>query len=136
MKVQCDRPVSVDTSGPARSKQAPRSCSRPKAALASKSMGRTTRAISHACQPTPILESEEGVEDTNMSVTSHDDANADQHTDWQTDIATEMSVMPDDDIIVDQPAAIASADDFPAHHWLEDADEVPIPIPPPTPAAN
>ncbi|KAG2356831.1 hypothetical protein BDR07DRAFT_1491419 [Suillus spraguei] len=49
MKVQCNQPV-------------------PKAAPASKSMGRTTRAISYACQPTPILESEEGVEDTGVKI--------------------------------------------------------------------
>jgi hypothetical protein len=38
--------------------------------------------------------------------------------------------------MADQPAAIASADDFPAKHWLEDTNDIPIPIPPPTPAAD
>jgi len=47
-----------------------------------------------------------------------------------------MSVVADDQIMADQPAAITSADDFPAEHCLEDTDDIPIPIPPPTPVAD
>ncbi|KAG1865568.1 hypothetical protein C8R48DRAFT_772572 [Suillus tomentosus] len=61
-----------------------------------------------------------------------DDTDTKQHT----DIAMEKSVDPDDQIMVDQLIVIASADDFPADHWLENTDDVPIPIPPPTPAAD
>jgi hypothetical protein len=60
------------------------------------------------------------------------EVNAEQHT----NITAKMLVVADDQIMADQPAAIASADDFPAKHWLEDTDDIPIPIPPPTPAAD
>jgi len=58
--------------------------------------------------------------------------NAKQHT----NITAEMLVVADDQIRADQPVAIASADDFSAEHWLEDTDDIPIPIPPPTPVAD
>jgi hypothetical protein len=54
------------------------------------------------------------------------EVNAEQHT----DITAEMLVVADDQIMADQPAAIASPDDFPTKHWLEDTDDIPIPIPP------
>jgi len=60
------------------------------------------------------------------------EVNAEQHT----DITAEMLVVADDQIMADQPAAITSADDFPAKHWLEDTNDIPIPIPPPTPVAD
>ncbi|KAG1889742.1 uncharacterized protein F5891DRAFT_1198405 [Suillus fuscotomentosus] len=60
----------------------------------------------------------------------------DTSAEWHTDIATKMSVEPDDEIMVDQPGAMASVDDFPANHWVEPVGDMPIPIPPPTPAAE
>ncbi|KAG1899438.1 uncharacterized protein F5891DRAFT_1189890 [Suillus fuscotomentosus] len=60
----------------------------------------------------------------------------DTNAEWHTDIATKMSVEPDDEIMVDQPGAMASVDDFPANHWVEPVGDMPIPIPPPTPAAE
>ncbi|KAG2098279.1 uncharacterized protein F5147DRAFT_656158 [Suillus discolor] len=141
MKVRCNRPMLVDTRGPATTQKAPKSRPQSKAAPASKSkaQSRTTKTTSHIRPPTPILESEDAIEDTEVSVTGHNDAEMDHDTDTErhTDIAMEMSVEPDDPIIVDQPGAMASADDFPADHWLENTDmPIPIPIPPPTPAAD
>ncbi|KAG1787533.1 uncharacterized protein HD556DRAFT_1312719 [Suillus plorans] len=132
MKVWCNRPVSVDTRGPPMTQEVPKSRPRSKAALASKSKARsrTTRATSHVRPPTPILESEDAIEDTEASM---DDAT---DTEQHTDVATEKSVDPDQ-IMVDQPIVIASIDDFPADHWLENTDvPIPVPIPPTTPAAD
>ncbi|KAG1859081.1 hypothetical protein C8R48DRAFT_674069 [Suillus tomentosus] len=73
-----------------------------------------------------------------VSVTGHDDAkmdlvtNAEQHT----DIPTEMSAEAADQIMVDQPGAIASVDDFPHDHWLENSDNLPVPHVPPTHVAD
>ncbi|KAG2095125.1 uncharacterized protein F5147DRAFT_778819 [Suillus discolor] len=138
MKVRCNRPVSVDTQHPS-TMQAPKSHPWSKAALASKlkAKSRTTRATSRACPPTPIVESEDTA-DTEVSATSQDDVEMDHDTDAErdTDIAANMSDEPADQIMVDQPGAIASAADFPADHWLEATDDAPIPIPPPTPPAN
>ncbi|KAG2114322.1 uncharacterized protein F5147DRAFT_770303 [Suillus discolor] len=139
-KVRCNQPVSVDSWGTSTT-QAPKSHPpRSKATPASKSkaQSQTTRATSRVHPPTPILESKDAVEDTDESVTGSDDADMDPDTNAErhTDIATEMSVDPEDQIMVDQPADIASAADFPAEHWLEPTDEAPIPIPPPTPVAD
>ncbi|KAG1809845.1 uncharacterized protein HD556DRAFT_1452297 [Suillus plorans] len=133
MKVWCNQLVLVNTRGPSTT-QAPKSHPQSKAAPASKSkaQSQTTRATSRVRPPTPILESEDTVEDTEASVTNYDDAEIDHDTDAErhTDITTEMSVDPDDQIMVDQPAAIASAADFSANHWVENTDDMPIPIPP------
>ncbi|KAG1801758.1 hypothetical protein EV424DRAFT_1545390 [Suillus variegatus] len=138
MKVRCNQPVSVDTRGPPTTREAPKSLPRAKAAPASKSkaQSRTTRATSRIRPPTPIVESEDASEDTEASVSSDDDAEMDDGTDAEqhTDVTMEKSADPDH-IMVDQPIIIASADDFPADHWLE-TDDVPIPIPSPTPAAD
>ncbi|KAG2091862.1 uncharacterized protein F5147DRAFT_657862 [Suillus discolor] len=87
--------------------------------------------------PTPIVESEDTA-DTEASATSQDDVEMDHDTDAErdTDIAADMSDEPADQIMVDQPGAIASAADFPADHWLEATDDTPIPIPPPTPLVD
>ncbi|KAG1843072.1 hypothetical protein C8R48DRAFT_780809 [Suillus tomentosus] len=139
MKVRCERPVSVDTRGPA-TMRAPKSHPRPKAAPASKSKAksRTTRATSRARPPTPMVESEDSVEDPEVSATGHDDAEMDLVTDAEqhTDIATEMSAEAADQIMDDQPGAIASADDFPHDHWLEDTHNLPVPHVPPTHVAD
>ncbi|KAG1794830.1 uncharacterized protein HD556DRAFT_1442615 [Suillus plorans] len=137
MKVRCERPMSVDTRGPA-TMRAPKSHPRPKAAPASKSkaQSRTTRATSRARPPTPMVESEDSVEDPEVS--GHDDADMDLVTDAEqhTDIPTEMSAEAADQIMVDQPGAIASADDFPHDHWLENTDDLPVPHVPPTRVAD
>ncbi|KAG1807076.1 hypothetical protein EV424DRAFT_1544021 [Suillus variegatus] len=139
MKVWCNRPVSVDTRGPPTTQEASKSLPRAKAAPASKSkaQSRTTRATSCVRPPTPMLESEDASEDTEASVSSDDDAEMDDGTDAEqhTDVTMEKSVDPDQ-IMVDQPIVIASADDFPADHWLENTDDAPILIPSPTPAAD
>ncbi|KAG2116989.1 uncharacterized protein F5147DRAFT_648607 [Suillus discolor] len=137
-EVRCNRPVSVDTRRPSTT-QAPKSHPRSKAAPASKlkAKSQTTRATSRARPPTPIMESEDTA-DTEASATSQDDVEMDHDTDAErdTDIAADMSDEPADQIMVDQPGAIASAADFPADHWLEATDDAPIPIPPPTPPAD
>lgn len=73
-----------------------------------------------------------------MSATSQDNVEMDHDTDAKqdTDIAADMSEEPADQIMVEQPGAIASAADFPADHWLEATDDAPIPIPPSTPLAD
>ncbi|KAG1797137.1 uncharacterized protein HD556DRAFT_1466784 [Suillus plorans] len=139
MKVRCERPMSVDTRGPA-TMRAPKSHPRPKAAPASKSkaQSRTTRATSRARPPTPMVESEDSVEDPEVSVAGHDDADMDLVTDAEqhTDIPTEMLAEAADQIMVDQPGAIASVDDFPHDHWLENTDDLPVPHVPPTHVAD
>ncbi|KAG2057625.1 hypothetical protein BDR06DRAFT_1036812 [Suillus hirtellus] len=85
-----------------------------------------------------LAESKDAVEDMDESATSSNDADMEPDTDteWQLNITTEMSVDPEDEIMADQPADMASAANFPAKHWLEPTEEVPVTIPPPTPAAN
>ncbi|KAG1726820.1 uncharacterized protein EDB91DRAFT_1254192, partial [Suillus paluster] len=85
---------------------------------------RRTRATSWARPPTPILESEEeAVKATNVSITGDDDADMEPAADALAEPAA------DDKIVTDEPWAIASADDFPADHWVEpNSDDFVIPM--------
>ncbi|KAG1721485.1 uncharacterized protein EDB91DRAFT_1088449 [Suillus paluster] len=136
MKVKCDRPMSVDSNTPAPAQQALMAHLRSRAAPASKKVPlmatlrsesnvppRRTRATSRARPPTPILESEEkAVKGTNVSITGNDDADMEPNADAErhSNINTEILVEPtaDDNIIINEPRAITSVDDFPADHWL------------------
>ncbi|KAG0693560.1 hypothetical protein DFH29DRAFT_881371 [Suillus ampliporus] len=91
---------------------------RSKAAPASKSKvsSRTTRATSHARPPTPVKDT---TDEANIEL----NANAEQHTDVETEVPAEEKM------VVDEPRAIASADDFPADHWAEPhSDGIPTPL--------
>ncbi|KAG2100518.1 hypothetical protein BD769DRAFT_1393941 [Suillus cothurnatus] len=141
MKVWCSQPVLADANSPATMSSEelkPRPRSKPAPVSKSKPRSRTTRATSRAHPPTPTIESEEDVEEPDVPVTDIDNAKMDceVNTKQHNDITAEMSVVADDQIMADQPAAITSADDFPAEHWLEDTDDIPILIPPPTPVAD
>ncbi|KAG0695462.1 hypothetical protein DFH29DRAFT_1005438 [Suillus ampliporus] len=97
---------------------------RSKAAPDSKSKvsSRRTRATSCACPLTPILESEEeAVKDTDEADIKPN-ANAEQHTDIETKVPAEEKM------VVNEPQAITSVDDFPANHWVEPhSDGIPTP---------
>ncbi|KAG2050208.1 hypothetical protein BDR06DRAFT_974596 [Suillus hirtellus] len=120
--------------------KAPKSHPWPKAAPAfkSKAQSRTTRATSHVHPPTPMVESKDSVEDPEASVTGHDNAEMDLVTDAEqhTDITTKMLAKATNQIMNDQPGAIASADDFPHDHWLENTHNLPICHVPPTHVAD
>ncbi|KAG0692663.1 hypothetical protein DFH29DRAFT_882187 [Suillus ampliporus] len=115
MKVRCERPVPVDSDAPPMARQASMPRPRSKAAPASKSKvsSRTTRATSRARPPTPTPEPEqEAVKETDEA-DIEPNATAEQHTDVETEVPAE------EEMAVDEPRAIASADDFPADHWAE-----------------
>ncbi|KAG1767884.1 hypothetical protein EV702DRAFT_1203543 [Suillus placidus] len=130
MKVRCDQPTSVDDDSPAPTEQVRASCPRSKAPPATKSRARSraTRATSRAHQPTPAMDSEDTMEDTNDAVAAHEDIDMSHEADNEQhiDIAAVAPKEPE----VEQPAVIASAEDITAQNLQEDA----IPIPPPSPA--
>ncbi|KAG1726512.1 uncharacterized protein EDB91DRAFT_1254286 [Suillus paluster] len=135
---ECDQLMSVHSDTPVpmahpRSRAAPASKKVPPTATPrSKSNGllRRTRATSRARPPTPILESEEeAVKATDVSITGDDDANMEPTANAPAEPAV------DDKIVVDEPRAIASADDFPADHWVEPNSDYFI-IPTAAPAAG
>ncbi|KAG2737164.1 hypothetical protein P692DRAFT_201813050, partial [Suillus brevipes Sb2] len=115
MKVKCERPEEL----PAPTEPA---------APTSKSglRSRSTRATSRARQPTPIVESEDAGDDTVVPTAEDDIVMSDAaETDQQTGVAAPRHTG-------DHPATIASANDFPPDHWLEESDAITIPPPPPT----
>ncbi|KAG2738520.1 hypothetical protein P692DRAFT_201812044 [Suillus brevipes Sb2] len=85
-----------------------------------------SRATSRVCQPTPIVESEDAGDDTVVPIAEDDIVMSDAAgTDQQTDVAAPRHTG-------DHPATIASVNDFPPDHWLEESDAITIPPPPPT----
>ncbi|KAG1775255.1 hypothetical protein EV702DRAFT_1236345 [Suillus placidus] len=109
------------------------SCPRSKSAPASKSKpkSRVTRAASHACPPMPVVESEDSVDDTDVAVDQDIVMSHVADTKRQTDVAV---VTPSE--TVNQLTAMASTNDFPADHWPEETNNIPIPPPPPPLAAK
>ncbi|KAG1770165.1 hypothetical protein EV702DRAFT_1202577 [Suillus placidus] len=130
MKVRCDRPTSVDDNSPAPTEQVRESRPWSKAPPATKSraQSRATQATSRVHQPTPAMDSKDAMEDTDDAVAAHEDIDMSHEADNEqhTDIAVVAPKEPE----VEQPAAIASAEDITAQNLQEDA----IPIPPPSPA--
>ncbi|KAG2067584.1 hypothetical protein BDR04DRAFT_1158930 [Suillus decipiens] len=90
---------------------------------------RITRATSHAHQLTPVVESEDAMEDSDVANQDIDMSHA-ADTKQETDVAAVTSSEP-----VNQAPAIALADDFTPKHWQEPADPISIP-PPPSPPAS
>ncbi|KAG2066228.1 hypothetical protein BDR04DRAFT_1160499, partial [Suillus decipiens] len=90
---------------------------------------RTTMVTSHAHQPTPIVESEDAMEDSDVADQDIDMSHA-ADTEQETDVAAVTSSEP-----VNQAPAIMSANDFTPEHWQEPADPISIP-PPPSPPAS
>ncbi|KAG2075571.1 hypothetical protein BDR04DRAFT_1114741 [Suillus decipiens] len=128
MKVKCERP---DDKLPAMTGLVRASCPWSRAGPAFKSMPqpRTTRATSCACQPTPVVESEDAMEDSDVANQDIDMSHA-ANTKQETDVAAVTSSEP-----VNQAPAIMSANDFTPEHWQEPADPISIP-PPPSPPAS
>ncbi|KAG2353342.1 hypothetical protein BDR07DRAFT_1496442 [Suillus spraguei] len=80
----------------------------------------------------PAVKSEDAMEDTNVAVAADKDIDMSHEAD--TEQHTPIAVVAPSEPEVQQPAAIASADDFPPKHWQEDTDDTTIP--PPTPVAR
>ncbi|KAG2347664.1 hypothetical protein BDR05DRAFT_945370 [Suillus weaverae] len=95
-----------------KSKSTPTSKSKPKS--------RVTRAASCACPPTPVVESEDSVDDTDVAVDEDIVMSHVADTEQQADVAVVMPTM-------------ALTNDFPADHWPEETNNIPIPPPPPPP---
>ncbi|KAG2064668.1 hypothetical protein BDR04DRAFT_1122399 [Suillus decipiens] len=89
-----------------------------KATLVSKSKPalRMTRVTSHAHPSMSVVEFKDTMDDADVTVAAHENP---------THIAAMTPMEPK----VNQPAAIASADDFPADHWQEDPDTIVMPPP-------
>ncbi|KAG1776911.1 hypothetical protein EV702DRAFT_1227857 [Suillus placidus] len=128
MKVRCERKVTDKL--PEMAEPVQPSCPRSKSTPASKSKpkSRLTRAASRACPPTPVVESEDSVDDTDVAVDQDIVMSHVADTERQTDVA---AVTPSE--TVNQLTAMASTNDFPADHWPEETNNIPIPPPPPPP---
>ncbi|KAG2067467.1 hypothetical protein BDR04DRAFT_1159048 [Suillus decipiens] len=104
---------------------------RSKAMLVSKSKpaSRMTRATSHACPPMPVVEFKDAIDDADVAVAAHKDVKMSHGADAKQ--PTHIAAMTPTEPEVNQPAAIASADDFPTNHWQKDFNT--IVMPPPSP---
>ncbi|KAG2072131.1 hypothetical protein BDR04DRAFT_1153633 [Suillus decipiens] len=102
-----------------------------KVALVSKSKlaSRMTRVTFRACPLTPVVESQDAMDDADVAVATHEDIEMSHEADaeWPTHIAAMTPMEPE----INHPAAIASADDFPADNWQEDPDTIVVPLPSP-----
>ncbi|KAG2063091.1 hypothetical protein BDR04DRAFT_1164258 [Suillus decipiens] len=128
LKVKCERPD--DDASPTNHVRALRLRSKDVPVSQSKPVSRMTRATSRAHPPTPVVESEDPMDDAEVAVAAHEDVEMSHEADGEqaTHIAAVTSTEPE----VDQPATVASADNLPANHWEEDPHTI-VMLPPSPP---
>ncbi|KAG2070124.1 hypothetical protein BDR04DRAFT_1155924 [Suillus decipiens] len=127
LKVKCEQPI-ADTA-PTDHVRVSHPQLKATPVLKSKLASRMTRGTSRACPLMPVVESEDAMDDADVAVAAHEDVEMSHEANakWPTHIAAMTPMEPK----VDHPAAIASADDFPADHWQEDPNTVFMPPPSP-----
>ncbi|KAG2365908.1 hypothetical protein BDR07DRAFT_1480799 [Suillus spraguei] len=127
LKVKCEWPAD----DPTLTEHVRVSCPRSKATPVSKSkpLSRMTRATSRSRPLMPVVESEDAMDDADVTVAAHEDVEMSHEANEKqpANITAVTPVKP----MVNQLVAVASADDFPADHWQEDPDTVVIPPPSP-----